>query len=168
MDITKLRLRLWALCQFVYEMVTHPRGSEDSADFARARRTLLRRCVFGGHLDDRCFVSMEADFPELGRGRTLEDYHAVVTIARRHLERYLTLGRKKSGVLPGYLRAQRAHLPACAECRDFVCAAVRKDMATSREIRGMFDGMSAETKRELAEQFVPESVRQKARNSRLN
>lgn len=168
MDITRLRLRFWALCQYVYETVTHPRDSEDAADFARARKALFRRSVLGGHLDDRCFVSMEADFPELGRGRTLEDDHAVVTVARRHLERYLSLGRKKSGVLPGYLRAQCAHLLSCADCKDFVCAAVRKDMATGREIRGMFDGLSAEARREMAEQFVPESMRQKARNNRLN
>lgn len=168
MDITRLRLRVWAFCQYVYETVTHPRDSEDAADFVRARTTLLRRAVRGGHLDDRCFVSMEPDFPELGLGRTLEDDHAVVTVARKHLERYLSLGRKRSGVLPGYLRAQRDHLLACAACRDFVCAAVRKDVATGRLIRGMFDGMSAQAKRELAEEFVPESVRQKARNRLLN
>src|SRR5688572_12232183 len=112
MDIVRLRLRFWAFCQFVYETVTHPRG-EHAADLAKARRSLFRRCVTGGHLDDRCFVSMEPDFPELGRGRTLDDDHAVVTIARRHLERYLSMGRTRSGVLPGYLRAQRDHLASC-------------------------------------------------------
>lgn len=161
------RLRLWAFCQFVYETFTHPRG-EDAADLARARRTLFRRCVVGGHLDDRCFVSMEPDFPELGQGRTLDDDHAVVTVARKHLERYAAMGRERSGVLRGYAQAQIAHLAACAQCRDFVCATVRRDVQEGRNIRSVIGDLSPDAKRRLVEEFVPEEVRRKARNRQLN
>ncbi len=153
-----LVLRYWAFLQFLYERKTQPKDSEDADDFVRARRTLLRRSVVGGHLDDRCFVSMEADFPELGDPRTLSDDDAVIRVACDHLDRYRGMGRERSGVLEGYALAQRAHLASCPRCRRAVCAAVRKDVAETRRIRGIFDGLGPEGKRRIAEEFVPARI----------
>ncbi|MEY4745272.1 MAG: hypothetical protein RL272_1217 [Candidatus Parcubacteria bacterium] len=156
-----LRLRYWAFRQFLYERKTHPKDSEDAADFALARRVLLARSVLRGHLDDRCFVSMEADFPELGKPRILADDDAVIRIAGRHLERYRLMGRERSGVIEGYLLAQRAHLAACERCRRFVCAAVRKDVSEERQIRRLLDSLGPGARQELAEEFAPEIVRRR-------
>lgn len=153
-----LRLRYWAFRQFLYERKTQPKDSEDADDFVRARRELFRRCVVGGHLDDRCFVSMEADFPELGNPRILADDAAVLRVACRHLDRYRLMGRERSGVLEGYLRAQRDHLADCPRCRATVCAVVRKDVAETRRIRSLFDGLGPDAKRRIAEEFVPARV----------
>lgn len=156
-----LQLRFWAFRQFLYERKTHPKDSEDAADFDRARRDLFVRCAIRGHLDDRCFVSMEADFPELGKPRIMADDEAVIRVACRHLDRYRFMGLERSGVLEGYLRAQRDHLASCDRCRQYVCAAVRKDVAETRKIRSLFDGIGLDAKRRLAEEFVPAHVRRR-------
>lgn len=162
-----LRLRYWAFRQFLYEKKTHPKDSGDAADFARARRELFLRCVIGGHLDDRCFVSMEPDFPELGKPSVLADDEAVLRIARRHLDRYRLMGRERSGIIEGYLLAQRDHLASCDRCRRCVCASVRKDVAQERQIRRIFDGIGDDAKRRLAEEFVPTHIRRRG-DSTLN
>lgn len=161
MRLFGLSLRLWAFRQFMYELEHHPRDSEDASDFAKARRQLLTRSVLGGHLDDRCFVSMEPDFPELGDPAVLADDGEVVRIACAHLDRYLAIGEERSGVLAGYLRAQRGHLLSCARCRSFVCAAVRKDVGIGKRIRSVLGDLSDDDRRELAEEFVPAHVRRR-------
>mgnify|MGYP001580385926 CR=1 FL=1 len=155
MRLFDLRLRFWAHRQFMYELEHHSRVSEDAFDFTGARWRLLMRSVIRGHLDDRCFVSMEPDFPQLGDPDILRNDDAVVRVACSHLERYLDMGARRSGVLEGYLRAQRDHLQSCRRCRRFVCAVVRGDVATGRQISAIFDGLSPAAKREIAEEFIP-------------
>jgi hypothetical protein len=104
---------------------------------------------------------MEPDFPELGEAAVLGDDDAVVRVACAHLDRYLAMGEERSGVLGGYLRAQRGHLLSCRRCRRFVCAAVRKDVDIGRQIRSVFGSLSDDDRRALAEESVPARVRRR-------
>ena len=130
------RLRFWAFCQGVYEIIRVPLQQETWS----ATRDVFARVVFEGHLHNHCFIGLLGDFVSLNDPTALADDEWVIRVVHtqflRHLEQY---DRKRSGYLRGYLRAQRAHLDACEECQQHVCLQVRLGVHISRAIKELFD-----------------------------
>ena len=134
------RLSFWALCQYVYDLyITF--GDTDGKEM---RRELFRDAVFGGHLNRLCFVSMENDFPMLRSPHVLRSERLIVRFAIAHLDHYVKIGRKRSGLLKGYLLVQRDHLERCARCRAAVCETIREDIRTGDHIRDLFKDLLPE------------------------
>lgn len=131
----RLRLRFWGLCQFLYDF-TLRRADEDHR---KSRKELWEVTVKAGHCNKLCFLSLHDLFPVLRNAKALSDDRLVLGFARANLKRYADMGREQSGILRGYLNAQRVHLDACDECQKAICEMVREDIQLFRRVRSILD-----------------------------
>lgn len=131
----RLRLRFWGLCQFLYDYVLR----RDVEDHRTIRREIWDVTVKNGHCNKLCFLCLYDHFPVLRGAKALGNDRLVLGFARANLKQYADMGRQASGLLGGYLNAQRVHLDACAECQKAVCEIVREDIRLYRQVRSILD-----------------------------
>ncbi len=70
-QIQTLRLRFWAFCQFLYDLLTQPTLSDRGISF---REEFVRTCLLG-RVNQLRFVGLEDDFPELKGKRLFATSH---------------------------------------------------------------------------------------------
>jgi hypothetical protein len=131
----RIRLRFWALCQFLYDL-TLRRTDEDHRI---SRQELWDVTVKTGHCNKLCFLSLHDLFPVLRNAGALSNNRLVLGFARANLKRLADMGRPLSGLLGSYLAAQRRHLDACEHCQKAVCDVIREDIMLFRKVRALFD-----------------------------
>jgi hypothetical protein len=131
----RLRLRFWGFCQFLYDYAQR----RTDEDHRITRKEIWGVTVKTGHCNKLCFLSLHDLFPVLRNAKALSDDRLVLGFARANLKRYADMGRQASGLLGGYLAAQRVHLDHCAECQETVCESVREDIRLYRSIRSLLD-----------------------------
>ena len=151
--MSDLRLRAWALAQFLYLAALFLRGSlvrmgsiligRDTArrdmsirDMGGVVKDELFRTAFLGHVNACAFSGLDNDFPELMQGN-LASVILLHSVAVRSLERLVTGVPSKTGWLRGYARGQLRHFKRCTECRAYVYGAIREDVARTRHIRAL-------------------------------
>ncbi len=132
---SQLRLRLWAFCQFIYDLFTQPTLGDRRISF---KEEFFRTCLLG-RVNQLRFVGLEDDFPEL-KGRRVFAISHLQRVVFANLERLKQMGRRRSGVLVHYLDAQVRHLQLCDRCLDRVLGYIVDDQRLSHDIGRMFGG----------------------------
>lgn len=132
---SQLRLRLWAFCQFVYDLFTLPTLGDRRISFIEE---FVRTCL-RGRVNQLRFVSLEDDFPEL-KGRRIFATDHLQRVAFANLDRLKKMGRRQSGVLRHYLDAQADHLRICDRCLNRVVNVIIDDQQLSHGIGRLFGG----------------------------
>ncbi len=134
-QIQTLRLRFWAFCQFLYDLLTQPTLSDRGISF---REEFVRTCLLG-RVNQLRFVGLEDDFPEL-KGKRLFATSHLRRVALANLDRLKKMPRRESGILLHYLEATDAHLRRCDKCLNKVVNFIIDDQKLSHGIGRMFRG----------------------------
>ncbi len=133
--IRTLRLRLWALCQFLYDLFTLPTLSDRRISFGEE----FLRTFLCGRINQLRFVGLEDEFPEL-KGQRLYSVSGLQRIALANLGRLRKMPRRESGILAGYLRSMEAHLRRGDRCLNRVANHSIDEQKLSCSIGRLFRG----------------------------
>ena len=130
----RTKLRYWAIRQFLHCVRLLATPGYTLSDLGNAFREDILRTFVRGHLNATAFIGMDDDHPEL-RTRMFMNIDRLERIAVEALDRLEKADPAKTGMLTGYVRAQKAHLAECVACRRYVCDTIIGDVVETAKLR---------------------------------
>lgn len=135
--LSDIRLRLWAIAQFFYALFS---GDKTWGDLRGTFRDEILHTAVLGHLNEMPYSCLEDRRILIGDPSNHPDEWYLAAIDGG-LRRFEDLGRRKSGVLTGYCRAQRRHFASCPGCRAVGVVKAKEEIAAHKAITGIFDDL---------------------------